>query len=292
MLKRRLGRTGHDSSIAILGGAAFARCTPEEAAVGFEAAIAAGVNHLDIAPQYGEAQRNVGPLLTSSVRSQLFVACKTLRKHPDGVRAQLEESLSLLQCERFDLYQLHAVTDLDELEARSAAAEAILRARDEGLTRFVGVTGHNVTTPAAQAEALRRWDLDTVMFPVYPRVWADAAYRRDAEALLALCAERDVGVMAIKAAAARPWTAASPPGQRHSTTWYEPHTSAEAVRAGVAFALSTAGVHAFCTPGDLDVLRLALDAAGSFVEASLSDEEREAAMQASLVDDVIFPIPA
>lgn len=285
---RRLGRTGHESSVAILGGAAFARCTAEEAAVGFAAALAAGVNHLDIAPQYGEAQRNVGPLLTSEVRSDLFVACKTLRKNADGVRAQLEESLTLLQCERFDLYQLHAVTDLDELDARASAAEAILRARDEGLTRFVGVTGHNVTTPAAQAEALRRYDLDTVMFPVYPRVWADPDYRRDAEALLELCAARDVGVMAIKAAAARPWTVAA--GERHSTTWYEPHTTADAVRAGVSFVLSTPGVQAFCTPGDLDVLGLALDAAAAF--EPLDDEARRAAMAAAAGEDLIFPIPA
>jgi aryl-alcohol dehydrogenase-like predicted oxidoreductase len=288
MLTRRLGRTGHHSSIAILGGAAFARCTPEETRPAFEAALAAGVNHLDIAPQYGEAQRNVGPLVPA-VRDRLFVACKTLRKHPDGVRAQLEESLTLLGCDSFDLYQLHAVTDLDELDARAGAADAILRARDEGLTRFVGVTGHNLTTPRAQAEAVRRYDLDTVMFPVYPRVWADPDYRRDAEALLELCAERDLGVMAIKAGAARPWTV--PPEQRHSTTWYEPQTSAESITAGVGFALSTPGVHAFCTPGDLDVLRLALDAAAAF-ESPLGDDARSAAMGASLVDDVIFPIPA
>jgi aryl-alcohol dehydrogenase-like predicted oxidoreductase len=288
VLTRRLGRTGHDSSIAILGGAAFARCTPEETAPAFAAAVAQGVNHLDIAPQYGEAQRNVGPLLTPEVRSQLFVACKTLRKNGDGVRAQLEESLGLLRCEAFDLYQLHAVTDLDELEARAGAAEAILRARDEGLTRFVGITGHNLTTPAAQAEALRRYDLDTVMFPVYPRVWADPDYRRDAEALLELCADRDVGVMVIKAGAARAWTV--PPEERHSTTWYEPQTSAEAISTGVRFALSTPGVHAFCTPGDLDVLRLALDAAASY--EPLDQAARASAMDASLVDDTIFPIPA
>ncbi len=287
METRRLGRTGHDSTLAILGAAAFARCTPEEAAVGFTAALDAGVNHLDIAPQYGEAQRNVGPLMPA-VRDRLFVACKTLRKNADGVRAQLEESLTLLQCEQFDLYQLHAVTDLDELDARADAAAAILKARDEGLTRFVGITGHNLTTPAAQAEALHRYDLDTVMFPVYPRVWADPDYRRDAEALLALCAERNVGVMAIKAAAARPWTVA--PEERHSTTWYEPRTTADAVRDGVRFTLSTPGVHAFCTPGDLDVLRLALEAAATFEQ--LDDDQRSDAMQASMADDTIFPIPA
>src|SRR5206468_464045 len=153
--------------------------------------------------------------LIPAVRDGLFVGCKSHRHNRDGVRAQLEESLQLLGCDRFDLYQLHGVTDLEELERRGGAAEAILQARDEGLTRFVGITGHNVGTMRAQAEAVRRWDLDTVMFPVAPRLWADPAYRSDAEDLLALAAERDLGVMAIKAASARPW---SSDDHRHSRT--------------------------------------------------------------------------
>ncbi len=132
------------------------------------------------------------------------MACKTLRHDADGVRAQLEESLALLRCDYFDLYQLHAVTDLAELDARAGAVEAILAARDEGLCRWVGITGHELSAPAAHLEALRRYDLDTVMFPVNPRLWSDPTYRQDAEALLAHAAEHDVGVMAIKAAAARP----------------------------------------------------------------------------------------
>jgi aryl-alcohol dehydrogenase-like predicted oxidoreductase len=284
MLTRRLGRTEHQSSIAILGGAAFGRCTPEEAEAGFRAALDAGVNHLDIAPQYGEAQRNVGPLIPA-VRGRLFVACKTLRKHPDGVRAQLEESLELLHCDRFDLYQLHAVTDLAELDARAGAADQLVRARDEGLTRFIGITGHNVTTPAAQAEALRRYDLDTVMFPVYPRLWGDADYRRDAETLLELAAERDVGVMAIKAAAARPWG----DRPRDATTWYDPQRTLEDVRRGVRFTLSTPGVAAFCTPGDLAVLRVALEASEGF--EPMTEEERADAIAATADEEIIFPIP-
>ena len=204
MQTRRLGRTGHFSSLAILGAAAFWDSAPEVSAEAFEAALRAGVNHLDIAPQYGRAQELLGPLLPA-VRDRLFVGCKSLRHSADGVRAQLEESLSLLGCDSFDLYQLHAVTSVDELDRRSGAAQAVLRARDEGLCRFVGVTGHDLTAPAAHLEALRRYDLDTVMFPVNPRLWADPDYRRDAEALLAECARRDLGVMAIKAAAARPW---------------------------------------------------------------------------------------
>jgi aryl-alcohol dehydrogenase-like predicted oxidoreductase len=260
METRRLGRTGHESSVAILGAAAFWDCSTQEAEPAFTAALHAGVNHLDIAPQYGNAELAVGPLVPA-VRDRLFVGCKTMRKNPDGVRAQLEESLTRLGCDRFDLYQLHAVTSLDELELRRDAAEAILRARDEGLCRFVGITGHDLGAPAAHAEALRRYDLDTVMFPVNPRMWAEPEYRRDAEALLALAAERDVGVMAIKAGAARPWVEGA---DRWATTWYEPQSDDEGLARGIRFALSVPGVHAFCTPGDRNVLPRALGAAAAF----------------------------
>ncbi len=283
METRRLGRTEHHSSIAILGAAAFGRSNPDETKAAFDLALAAGVNHLDIAPQYGDAQRLVGPLVPA-VRDRLFVACKTLRTQPDGVRAQLEESLTLLGCSRFDLYQVHALTSLAELDRRHSAFMTILTARDEGLTRFVGVTGHELETPRAQAEAVRRYDLDTVMFPVNPRLWADPQYRSDAEALLELAAERDLGVMAIKAAAARPW-GTGPETERHATTWYEPYVGHHEVSRGVRFALTVPGVQAFCTPGDVNVLRTALQAAETWFPIDM-----EAAIAETAHEELIFPM--
>jgi aryl-alcohol dehydrogenase-like predicted oxidoreductase len=269
--------------VAILGGAAFARAGPEDTARGFALALERGVNHLDVAPTYGDAERALGAHVAEA-RARLFVACKTRRRAPDGVRAQLEESLARLRTDHFDLYQLHAVTDLTVLEERAGAAEVALRARDEGLTRFVGITGHDLGAPRAQLEALRRWDLDTVMFAVYPRVWADPAYRDDAEALLAECAARDVGVMAIKAVARRPWA----DRDRFATTWYEPVTEPGAIAGGVAFALSTPGVHAFCTPGDLELLPAVLDAAAAVESLSAADRDRAAAVHAD--EELIFPL--
>jgi aryl-alcohol dehydrogenase-like predicted oxidoreductase len=283
--RRRLGRTGHDSSVAVLGGAAFARATPVETEQGFAEAMHRGVNHLDIAPRYGDAEELVGPLVPG-VRSRLFVGCKTTRRNPEGVRAQLEESLEKLHTDYFDLYQMHAVTDIDVLNERAEAADEILRARDEGVVRFCGITGHNESAPAAHLEALNRWDLDTVMFPVNARMWADPSYRRDAEALLELCAERDVGVMAIKAAARKPWD----DGDRFATTWYEPYNEFEDVARGINFALSVPGVHAICTPGDLRVLELALDAADGFEVMDEAERDRASADAAALPS--IFPIPA
>jgi aryl-alcohol dehydrogenase-like predicted oxidoreductase len=283
MQRRRLGRTGHESSVAILGAAAFARSSPGETEQAFRAALAAGVNHLDIAPGYGDAEVLVGPHVPA-VRDRLFVAGKSDRSNPDGVRAHLERTLERLGCDHLDLYQLHGVTDLEVLERRAGAADVILRARDEGLTRFVGITGHDLGTPQAQLEALRRYDLDTVMFPVYPRVWADPVYRVHAEALLEECGARDVGVMAIKAVARRPWG----DGEVTETTWYQPHTDAARIATGIRFALSTPGVHAFCTPGDVRLLPLALTAAEEL--APLDAEQRDAAMDEAAGEEVIFPL--
>lgn len=269
MQTRRLGRTNHQSSVAVLGGAAFWDGDAQSADVAFGAALDAGVNHLDVAPQYGRAQELLGPCV-APVRDQLFVACKTLRHSAVGVRAQLEESLRLLGCEYFDLYQLHAVTSVAELEARSEALDAIMAARDEGLCRWVGITGHDMDAPVAHLEALRRYDLDTVMFPVNARLWAHDTYRRNAQALLAEAAIRDVGVMAIKALAARPW------GERVHTsgTWYEPYTSPADVERCVCFALAQPGVHALCTPGDRVLLSTVLAAANELPGQDAQHETR------------------
>lgn len=271
--------------MAVLGAAAFSDADPEETASVFAEALAAGVNHLDIAPQYGRAQVLFGPLIPE-VRDRLFVGCKTLRHSADGLRAELEESLTLLGCHSFDLYQMHAVTDRAELDARAGAVEALLAARDEGLCRWVGITGHELSAPAAHLEALRRYDLDTVMFPVNPTLWSDATYRRDAEALLVHAIEHDVGVMAIKAVAARPWAGR----ERTAGTWYEPYRSPADVARGVGFALSTPGVHAVCTPGDIDVLRVTLQAVNEV--APMGDGEREEAIGALSGEPGIFPMPA
>jgi aryl-alcohol dehydrogenase-like predicted oxidoreductase len=286
MEHRRLGRTGHESSVAILGGAAFWDATPDEARDGFTLAIERGVNHLDIAPQYGAAETVVGPLVPA-VRDRLFVAGKTLRKNPDGVRAQLDDTRRLLGCDVLDLYQAHAVTSPAVLEERAPALDTIVAARDAGTVRFAGITGHDLEAPRAFLAALDRWDLDTVMFPVYPRLWADPGYREAAEELLATCTARDIGVMAIKAAARRLWE--SPAGERPPSPWYEPWRDPAPLGRGIAFALSTPGVHVFCTPGDRTLLPAVLDAAEQ--TTGMDDAEREAAIAATADEALIFPMP-
>ncbi len=132
--------------MAVLGGAAFWDTDPDVAGQTLSSAVDAGVNHLDVAPQYGRAEELLGPHIPA-LRDRLFVGCKTLRHSRDGVRAQLEDSLRILRCDRFDLYQLHAVTDVAELDARSGALQALVAARDEGLCRWIGITGHELSAP-------------------------------------------------------------------------------------------------------------------------------------------------
>jgi aryl-alcohol dehydrogenase-like predicted oxidoreductase len=296
--RRRLGRTGHESSVAVLGGAACWAATVEEAGEWLSLALAHGVNHLDIAPQYGAAESVVGPHLASR-RDELFVAGKTMRANPDGVRDQFDTTRRLLHAEVLDLYQAHAVTSLEELDQRSAAIEQIVALREAGQTRFAGITGHNLEVPRAHLEALRRFDLDTVMFPVYPGLWARPEYREAAEELLALCAERDVGVMVIKAAANRPWPDGRPlsdavagdaaTAARWANSWYEPAATDDHLDRGIHFALSTPGVHAFCTPGDMALLPRVLASAERYT--TMSEDARRAAVDAMAPEELIFPMP-
>lgn len=298
MEQRRLGRTGHHSTVAVLGGAACAAASVEEAGEWLRLALAHGVNHLDIAPQYGVAESVVGPHLAAH-RDELFIAGKTLRANPDGVTAQFDATRRLLHADVLDLYQAHAVTSLAELDRRSPALERIVALRDAGHTRFAGITGHDMEVPLAHLEALRRFDLDTVMFPVYPALWLRPEYREPAEELLAVCAERDLGVMVIKAAARRPWAdgrpmadafAGSPAtADRWADAWYEPQATEEELDRGIHFALSTPGVHAFCTPGDIALLPRVLASAERYAEPSAA--ERQAAVDAMAAEDLIFPMP-
>ncbi len=283
LLTRRLGRTEHQSSHAILGGAMFWNADAESTALAFQLALDAGVNHVDIAPAYGHAEIVAGPHIAAH-RDRLFIGEKTGRKNPDGVRADLERSLDRLGCTAFDLYQVHGVVSLDDLETRVSAFETILRARDEGLTRFVGITGHDLGTAAAQLEAVKRYDLDSVMLPVYPRALADPQYATDLAALFDECARRDVAVMAIKAGAWQPW------GDRAKTAtpWYEPFADADLVQRAVNFTLSTPGVHAFCTPGDLTILPAVLEAAAHYQPASPAD--RDALLTEAASWPIIFPL--
>ena len=200
MQTRRLGRTGYKSSVIIMGTAAFGRVEQAEADAAIELALAHGVNHIDIAPSYGDAELRVGPWMPR-IRQQVFLGSKTGKRTRQEAWDEMQNTLKRLQVKAVDLYQFHGVTtfaDLETIFAPGGALEAFVEAKKQGLTTYLGITGHGLDAPRIQIEALNRFDLDTVMFPLNFVLMANPQFRADVKELLALCAKRDVGVQCIK----------------------------------------------------------------------------------------------
>ncbi|MCC6175235.1 MAG: aldo/keto reductase [Chloroflexi bacterium] len=261
MEKRRLGRTGHESSVVAFGAAGIGRVDQPTADIAIQTALDYGVNHIDVAPSYGDAELRLRSWMPT-IRNQVFLGCKTNIRDAEGSWAECHRSLERLGVDRFDLYQLHSVGKpdvLDEVTRKGGALETLIRARDEGLTRWLGITGHTHDAPRTQLEALRRFDFDTVMFPLNFVLWSIPEYRRDVEVLLDECARRDVGVHIIKTLAKRPW------GNREKTyaCWYEPFDDRDSIDRAVAFNLSLP-VDTLCSTGDVTILPRLLAAAERF----------------------------
>ena len=251
------------SSLVIMGTAAFWSSDQAEANATLDLALEHGINHIDVAPQYGNAQQVVGPWLESR-RDRFFISCKTLLRTRDEAWADLQNSLALLRTDMIDLYQFHAITSWDEFEqicAPGGAAEAFRQARDEGLVRYLGITGHGMLAPAIQAAALERLDLDTVMFPLNARLYADADYRRDAERLLELAQERE-------------WD------HDRSLDWH-----LRAAAPGLRFALSQP-VTCLASAADVRLLLPTIEAAERFTPMSASEQADLIASRAG--DGLIF----
>jgi aryl-alcohol dehydrogenase-like predicted oxidoreductase len=284
MEQRRLGRTGHMSTVVIMGTAAFYTMDQGGANAALDLVLEHGVNHIDVAPQYGNAQAVVGPWLESR-RDRFFLGCKTLERARDAAWAELHDSLKLLRTDVIDLYQFHAVTtqeDLDQIFAPGGALEAFVQAREEGLVRYVGITGHGMLAPALQAAALERFPFDTVMFPINPRLYADANYRRDAERLLKLCQDRNVGAQVIKSIARGPWG----DKDRIYNPWYEPYDVYAKIESSVRFALSQPGVVGIASAAEVKLLPLVIRAGERFTP--LTGAEQAALIEERASDEAIF----
>lgn len=270
METRRFGKTGHSSSIAIFGAFAVSQASQAETDVIIDSVIKAGINHIDVAPSYGHAESRLGPWMARE-RERFFLGCKTAERTRDGAAEEMQRSLERLQVESFDLYQLHAITSLEELDqvtGPNGALEALIAARDSGLTCYIGITGHGVDVPEVFLEALSRYDFDSVMFPVNFIQYADPTYRQRAEELLKVCRQKDIGTMAIKSIAKRPW------GDLPQThiTWYQPFVEMERIEASVNFALSQ-DITGLCTSGDPEVLPMVLKACENFTPLTLNEQE-------------------
>ena len=283
METRRFGKTGHMSTIAIFGAAAFWEISQADADKVMEQVIEAGINHIDIAPSYGQAEERVGPWMPRE-RERFFLGCKTMERSKQGAWDEMQRSLKRLQTESFDLYQCHAITTMDELDAvtmKGGALEAFIEARDRGLTKFIGITGHGVDAPKIYLEALRRFDFDSILFPLNFVQMGNPEFRKHAEELIATCKAKDVGTMVIKTVTKGPW------GEREktATTWYEPFDDMEKIQQAVNFALSY-DVTGLCTAGDTRILPLVLKACENF--RSMGDAEMEMLIESGQQFEPLF----
>lgn len=261
METRRFGRTGHMSTIAIFGGAAFWEISQEDADKVMEQVIEAGINHIDIAPSYGQAEERVGPWMPRE-RERFFLGCKTMERTKQGAWDEMQRSLIRLQTETFDLYQCHAITTMEELDSvtmKGGALEAFVEARQRGLIKFIGITGHGVDAPKIYLEALKRFEFDSVLFPLNFVQMGNPAFRKNVVALIAECKAKDVGTMIIKTITKGPWGEK----EKTATTWYEPFDKADEIQRAVNFALSYE-VTGLCTAGDTRVLPMVLEACKNF----------------------------
>jgi aryl-alcohol dehydrogenase-like predicted oxidoreductase len=259
--RAEFGRTGHESTRTIFGAASLASVSQSEADATLEILLEHGVNHIDTAASYGDSELRIAPWLQHH-RDEFFLASKTEEREYKGAREQIRCSLERLGVDRLDLLQLHNLVDVIEWEfalREGGALDAAVEARDEGLIRFIGVTGHGLTVARMHLRSLERFPFDSVLLPYSYVQMRDEQYAADFEALTAVCAERGVAVQTIKSISLAPWNGRA----QTASTWYEPLREQADIDLAVHWVLGRPEVF-LNTVGDVTVLPNVLDAASRF----------------------------
>jgi aryl-alcohol dehydrogenase-like predicted oxidoreductase len=263
------GRTGHFSTRAIFGSASLRQASQDEANRVLELLLKYGINHVDTAPGYGDAEIRIGPWM-KQYRDRFFLATKTDQRKYGEARDQFYRSLERLQVDHVDLLQLHNLTDVVTREivmGPGGALEFMVEAKDKGLTRFIGITGHGLQAPRMHRQSLDRFDFDTVLLPCNYLLMQNSEYATDFNRLMAYCREHNIVVQTIKAIARGFWGK-----KRHShVTWYEPVTDQDSIKKLVRWVLGRTDLF-LITVGDIQELPKVLEAVTGF-ESAPSDEE-------------------
>src|SRR3954464_4082063 len=259
--RMRFGATGHDSSRVIFGAAALGSVSKAEADGALEVLLEHGVNHIDVAASYGDAEMRVATWLRRHP-GQFFLATKTGERTYRGAREEIRRSLDRLGVDRIDSIQLHNLVDVIDWETAlgpNGALEAAIEAREEGLVRFIGVTGHGLSVPEMHRRSLERFAFDSVLAPYNFAQMRDPRYAETFEALTAVCAEREVALQTIKSLALRRWEGRP----KTASTWYEPLREQADIDLAVHWVLGRPDAF-LLTTGDVEVLPRLLDAAERF----------------------------
>ena len=283
LLRRELGRTGEKLSVLGLGGMALSEEAPELVAAVVREAVDVGINYIDVAPSYGNAEELLGPAL-KPFRDQVFLACKTQNRDRQGVQEDLDRSLLRLQTDRIDLYQFHAFTTAREVEQTlswGGGLEAFTQAREAGKIRFIGFSAHS---EEAALRAMDLFDFDTVLFPVNYVCYFKSDFGPE---VVRRARNLGLGVLAIKALARQPWPDDSF-RQHWPKCWYQPVTAPEEADLALRFTLSQQVTSAI-PPGDIRLFRRALEIAHSFVP--LQDGELRRLRRLSEGLTPLFPLP-
>jgi aryl-alcohol dehydrogenase-like predicted oxidoreductase len=270
--RRPFGRTGHESSRVIFGAAALAEGPKPDADRALDLVLEHGINHIDAAASYGDAELRLGTWLRRH-EGRFFIATKTGERRYRAAREQIRRSLDRLGVDHVDLIQLHNLVDAVDWEiglGPGGALEAAVEARDEGLVRFIGVTGHGLSVAAMHHRSLERFPFDSVLLPYSYRQMQDPRYAESFDALVATCVERGVAVQTIKSIALGPWAGRA----RTTSTWYEALGEQSDIDAAVHWVLGRPEVF-LITPSDVGLLAMVLDAVGRFEERP-SDESMDA----------------
>ncbi len=280
------GRTGHMSTRTIFGAAALFTATQEEADRTLEVLLQYGVNHIDVAASYGDAELRIAPWLARH-RAQFFLATKTGARTAQEAREELHRSLERMGVDSIDLWQLHNLVDpidWDTALSPGGAIEAAVEARQQGLIRFIGVTGHGLQIAATHRRSLERFDFDSVLLPYNFVTMQKPYYAENFQALLATCQQRNVAVQTIKSIAYRPWMGRSHDGG----PWYEPLQEQQDIDLAVHWALKQPGIF-LNTAADMRLLPRVLDAASRFQPgASGPTDDEMRAMVARLGMEPLF----
>lgn len=262
--KLPFGNTGHLSTRAIFGSFCLAKADQKTADEVLELLLDYGINHIDTAPTYGDAELRVGRWM-KQYREHFFLATKTDKRTYQDAREQFYRSLDRLQVDRVDLLQIHNLTDVVFREIAMGphgALEFLVEARDKGLTRFIGITGHGILAPKMHLQSLSRFGFDTILLPCNYLLMQLPHYRADFQQLTSYCQENDIAVQTIKSAARGLWGDKA----RSYTTWYEPLDDEESIAKAVHWVMDQAGIF-LITTGDIQVLPKFLAAVAAFQKA-------------------------
>jgi len=275
------GRTGHMSTRVIFGSYALSQATQAEADGVLELLLEYGVNHIDTALNYGKAEQRIGPWMEVH-RGDFFLATKTRKRTYQGAWEDLQRSLDRLRVDYVDLWQMHGLTGpagWERAMGPGGTLEAFLEARDKGLVRFLGVTGHGTKAPAMHAPSLERFDFDTVLVPCNYSLMQNPRYAADYETLITRCRETHVAVQTIKSVARRPWKGRP---KTYNTYFYEPLEAQEAIDRAVHWVLGSPDTF-LITAGDKRLLPKVLEAASRFegrpLDAEMDADVEELAIQ-------------